>query len=64
MARLVNAPCYGCENRLLGCHSKCKRYNNYRQLLSEQRAIDRTFRAEKHALDTLELTKGKRKKKQ
>lgn len=25
------SPCFGCEERVLGCHSICKKYKAYRQ---------------------------------
>ena len=23
--------CYGCENRTIGCHSNCEKYNEYKE---------------------------------
>lgn len=34
MAKLF-APCKGCEQREIGCHSSCGRYREYRQAMDE-----------------------------
>lgn len=31
------APCYNCDNREIGCHSKCKQYIEFTELQSEIR---------------------------
>ena len=28
-------PCYGCEDRVIGCHSKCKRYNDWKEKMKQ-----------------------------
>ena len=33
----VKSPCTGCEDRELGCHSKCVRYNEWKNKLCEER---------------------------
>lgn len=30
-------PCFECKDRKVGCHSKCKRYKEYKELLEEDR---------------------------
>lgn len=27
---MMTTPCYGCEQRTCGCHSKCERYMEYK----------------------------------
>lgn len=33
----VSAPCQGCPDRVVGCHSACARYAEYRAALERQR---------------------------
>lgn len=32
----MNVPCYGCENRMVGCHAECEHYKEYRLILKAQ----------------------------
>ena len=34
---LVQAPCKGCEERQVGCHSQCERYLSYVKMKDEQK---------------------------
>ena len=34
------SPCLGCENREIGCHGSCERYQAWRQDLSERTAAE------------------------
>ena len=31
----MEAPCYCCEKRTLGCHAKCAKYQEFREWLDE-----------------------------
>lgn len=33
----TNAPCKGCENRFVGCHSECERYKTFKANIEAQR---------------------------
>ena len=33
----LDAPCYKCEERHLGCHSSCERYGEYAKAMEEVR---------------------------
>lgn len=35
------APCLGCKDREVGCHSKCERYKEYAELAKKNREIRR-----------------------
>lgn len=40
----MNGPCLGCQDRVLGCHSKCERYLEYRRKkdeIAERREADK-----------------------
>lgn len=37
-----NAPCYGCETRVIGCHSNCQSYIDYSKEREELRQIRAT----------------------
>ena len=41
------APCYKCEERQLGCHSSCERYQEYAGIV-EQNRIERATTNEKN----------------
>lgn len=32
---MIKGPCLNCEERYVGCHSKCKKYQQYRKELDE-----------------------------
>ena len=34
-AIFVDTPCHGCKDRHAGCHSSCKKYEEYRTKLDE-----------------------------
>lgn len=42
----MKVPCYGCEERQVGCHSKCEKYIAYRKALD---AKNEMIRREKDA---------------
>lgn len=27
---MIKSPCYGCTNRIVGCHSRCEHYKEYK----------------------------------
>ena len=33
-----NAPCYGCQERKVGCHSNCEKYITFIKLVQEEKA--------------------------
>jgi hypothetical protein len=35
MTSNIKCPCKDCADRLVGCHSTCEKYKEYKQLLSE-----------------------------
>lgn len=32
-----NAPCFGCVDRRVGCHSGCEKYSKYTQTINSQK---------------------------
>lgn len=42
----MNAPCYNCEDRYVGCHSKCKNYISFRQAKDEENEVVKKRKAE------------------
>lgn len=38
------SPCYGCEERDAGCHSKCEKYADWKKEIDVQRESERTLR--------------------
>lgn len=36
-----NAPCKGCLNRYVGCHSECKKYLDFKKELEKAKAKER-----------------------
>lgn len=43
----IHAPCKDCPDRVLGCHSKCERYSEYKKKIS-QVLTDEKLNTEKH----------------
>ena len=44
----INDPCYKCDDRVIGCHSKCKKYIEWaasRRELNEKIARERNLNA-------------------
>ena len=41
-----HAPCLGCDDRILGCHSTCKRYLDFREELEAHNAKVRKIEKE------------------
>ena len=37
----MTCPCFGCVERSVGCHGRCKRYSLWRQLRDAQAALRR-----------------------
>lgn len=33
----MNAPCWNCQDRSIGCHGKCDRYKTYKQQSDQRR---------------------------
>lgn len=57
----VTAPCKGCTDRSVTCHSSCERYKQYKQELENAKTEERK-EAELYDL-TMALTSNLRKKK-
>lgn len=38
---MVTAPCKGCQDRHLGCHGTCEKYQEYKKIHEEEAAADR-----------------------
>lgn len=34
--KVINVPCKDCKVRSVGCHGRCRRYQEYRRILSEE----------------------------
>ena len=59
-----NAPCRGCEDRYLGCHDKCEKYQEDKRLseeasrrVAEKKKFEATFYAEHRKACTRALKK-------
>lgn len=37
MTSLIIAPCKGCEDRKMGCHSKCEKYIEWKKATEERK---------------------------
>lgn len=37
----MRAPCKGCEDRVAGCHGKCKKYTSWREKVAKAREVAR-----------------------
>ena len=64
---MSKGPCYDCEIRHQGCHSKCDEYLEYKGLLDKKKQIVRESRLEymqhrDYSIDTAERLKRKRGK--
>ena len=46
---LKNNPCYKCTERKVGCHTKCDKYKEFKEKLSELRDKERVFRTYRSA---------------
>lgn len=58
----MKAPCYNCEERVIGCHSKCERYQRFadaRKEDNERRFRESTMITRSAAQDAIE---GKRQR--
>lgn len=42
----VEVPCYGCPDRIAGCHSNCERYKNFRDKRMKQLERKNKFEGE------------------
>lgn len=40
----IKCPCKECKMRVLGCHSKCEHYKDYKELVSSANAAQRYMR--------------------
>jgi hypothetical protein len=47
--KMADAPCYGCQDRELGCHASCEKYKAYRQDITAQK-VDRAHVPDKKTL--------------
>lgn len=41
----TKAPCRGCQNRFVGCHSECERYQEFLKIHNEER--DQIYKSRK-----------------
>ena len=56
ISRRVNAPCYGCKSRILGCHAQCEAYREYKaQIQQRKRAMREAYIPERDA-DEYDIT--------
>lgn len=39
MQTRISGPCMGCEEREVGCHSKCEKYAEYQQKLDDYKNV-------------------------
>lgn len=46
--KIKNAPCFKCEDRFVGCHSKCDKYKEF----SGSRNVNRDVRLQEIDVDT------------
>lgn len=53
-AAVVRSPCYGCEDRKVGCHSLCDRYKAYRGVQDSYR--EKSQDRKRKRIDYLEYT--------
>lgn len=40
----INAPCYGCECRTVGCHSECDKYKEFAKQVAKGNEIRQKIR--------------------
>jgi len=38
---ITDTPCYNCEDRYAGCHSKCDNYKKFKENLEEDKRLKR-----------------------
>ena len=59
-----DGPCYNCEKRVIGCHSKCNEYKQFKENLEATSAIVRDVKNKENIVrDTLIAGVQKRYKK-
>lgn len=46
--KVKNAPCFNCDGRFVGCHSKCDKYKEF----SDSRNVNRDVRLQEIDVDT------------
>ena len=44
MTKRAEAPCLGCNNRYIGCHSECIKYKDFRQQLDAELKIFNSYK--------------------
>lgn len=55
------APCYQCEDRVVGCHAKCEKYKVYQAILKKEKtAIQKAYKSERRTEDYVVKEKIKR----
>lgn len=55
----MSAPCKHCENRYIGCHSKCEKYIQYKKEMAE---VDKKRKFDSDYADFVKTNTLKRKK--
>lgn len=63
----MEAPCYNCQDRVLGCHSLCKKYKEFARFRKEQnekksKAIRERFDFGDFKGESISRTSGKQRK--
>ena len=59
------APCFKCEDRVIGCHSTCERYKEYAGIVAEDRESRREIsERNNHSRAKLSQTELKKRSKQ
>lgn len=58
----IKAPCKDCENRYVGCHDRCKKYQEYKKQSDEERENAHALKAEEMKILDSIIAGGKRMK--
>lgn len=58
----INSPCKDCKDRYLGCHSKCKKYNNFKKELAKYHVKEQEERKLYEDLKACEKERKKRRR--
>lgn len=60
----MNAPCKGCKEREMGCHSKCERYAQFKENDAKYKNVDQQIARsaiQGFVVDSVERVKRQRK---
>lgn len=55
ISRRVNAPCYGCKSRILGCHAQCEAYKAYKVKIWQDKCIMSKIYGAESAVENYEI---------